>query len=193
MKTFRQFLAEATDEKEAWFEKRTKHHIDLVKKYCRRIYEYDAKRFPKIISQGEKHDASKYTHPERLPYIDISWHYRLKDKGQKYEVTPEQKAAMDKASTRHINNNPHHPEYHSPKEIAINAKNRDKHIEGTPMVDATRMDDSNIAEMVADWSAMSEEKGGTPKDWADKTVNKRWKFTPKQVKLIYELINAIWN
>jgi 2,4-dienoyl-CoA reductase-like NADH-dependent reductase (Old Yellow Enzyme family) len=189
----RQIFESVNDEKEAWFEKRTKHHIDLTKKYCRRIHEYDAKHFPNIIKMGEKHDASKYRNPERIPYVDISWHYRMKDLGKKYEVTPEQQKAMDTASANHINTNPHHPEYHSPKHIPIpiNANNRDKPVEGK-MVDATKMDDENIGEMVADWSAMSEEKGGTPKEWADKTVNKRWKFTPKQVALIYELINAIW-
>lgn len=193
MRTFKQILESVDDEKEEWFKKRTAHHIALVKKYCRRIYEYDAKRFPNIIKMGEKHDSSKYEHPERLPYVDISWHYRLKDKGQKYEVTPEQKAAMDKASARHINNNPHHPEFHSPKDIPINATNRDKAVERVGIIDATKMDDANIGEMLADWSGMSEEKGGTPRQWADKTVNKRWKFTPKQVKLIYELIDAIWK
>ncbi len=40
--------------------------------------------------------------------------------------------------------------------------------------------------------AMSEEKGGTPKNWADKNVNVRWKFTDKQKDLIYELIEKIW-
>lgn len=193
MRTMRQILESVNnDEKEEWFTKRTKHHIDLTKKYCRRIHEYDAKRFPNIIKQGEKHDASKYKDPERNPYVDISWHYRMRDLGKHYDVTPKQQAEMNKASAYHINTNPHHPEYHSPTHVPINANNREKPVEGK-MVDATKMDDANIGEMLADWSAMSEEKGGTPKQWADKTVNKRWKFTPSQVKLIYELIEAIWK
>jgi hypothetical protein len=50
------------------------------------------------------------------------------------------------------------------------------------------MPNMDIAEMAADWMAMSEEKGTEPKDWADKNVNVRWNFTPKQVDLIYELL-----
>ena len=55
------------------------------------------------------------------------------------------------------------------------------------------MIDDDIKEMVADWCAMSEEKGNTPKEWADKVVNKRWKFTSEQTKLIYTLIDKCWK
>jgi len=60
------------------------------------------------------------------------------------------------------------------------------------MVDATKMSDLDIAEMTADWAAMGEERGNSPKEWADKNVNKRWKFTKDQEKLIYELIKSVW-
>ena len=40
------------DEKEDWFVKRTTRHIDLVKKYCKKIHDLDPKRFPTIIQQG---------------------------------------------------------------------------------------------------------------------------------------------
>jgi hypothetical protein len=47
--------------------------------------------------------------------------------------------------------------------------------------------------MCADWCAMSEELGtNSPKNWADKNVNIRWKFSPRQVKLIYDIIDKIW-
>jgi len=188
----RQILSESKDDKEQFFEERTKRHIELVKKYCRRIHDYDSKRFKDILLQGSRHDASKFKSPERLPYIDISWYYRLKRQGEKYDVTPEQQKAMDWASAHHINKSPHHPEYHSRVDVPINPNNRDKPVDGAK-VDATSMDKDNLAEMVADWCAMSEEVGGTPKEWADSTVNKRWKFTPEQTKTIYELIKEIWK
>jgi len=191
MKTMREILSETEGNKEKYFEERTNRHIGLVKKYCKRIHDYDKEKFPDIIEQGNRHDYTKFKSPEREPYIDISWYYRLKRQGKKYDVTPEQQKEMDKASAHHINKSPHHPEYHSRVDIPINSKNRDKPVEGTK-VDATSMDTDNIAEMVADWCAMSEEVGGTPKKWADSTVNKRWKFTPEQTKLIYKLIEAIW-
>lgn len=57
----------------------------------------------------------------------------------------------------------------------------------------TGMPDLDVAEMCADWMAMSKELGGTPKDWADKNVNVRWKFTEAQKKLIYEIIGECWE
>ena len=40
---------------------------------------------------------------------------------------------------------------------------------------------------------MTKEKGtNTAKEWGDKMVNKRWKFSPEQVKLIYEIIEKVW-
>lgn len=72
------------------------------------------------------------------------------------------------------------------KSDIINFKNRD----GIPdkMVDATKMPDLYVCEMVADWLAMSEEKGTKAQDWADKNVGVRWGFTDYQKSLIYELI-----
>ena len=55
------------------------------------------------------------------------------------------------------------------------------------------MPELDVAEMVADWLGMSEEKNSDPKDWAKKNVNVRWKFAPKQVKLINELVKEIWK
>jgi hypothetical protein len=47
--------------------------------------------------------------------------------------------------------------------------------------------------MVADWFAMSEELGGHPKEWADKNINIRWKFNDNQIRLIYDLIQRVWD
>jgi hypothetical protein len=84
--------------------------------------------------------------------------------------------------------NLHHPEYYhvGPVVDFINREDRDK--PPKTMVNATKMPDLSIAEMVADWLAMSEEKKTKPKEWADKNVNIRWKFTPEQKEMIYELI-----
>ena len=40
---------------------------------------------------------------------------------------------------------------------------------------------------MADWAAMSEEKGTSMKKWIKDNVNVRWKFSPEQVSLINEL------
>jgi hypothetical protein len=39
--------------------------------------------------------------------------------------------------------------------------------------------------------AVSKERGNTPKSWADKNVNIRWKFNDDQKDLIYELIENV--
>jgi hypothetical protein len=185
-------LPENWDEMVDWFEKRTAKHIKLVQKYCKKIADYDD-YFAELIERGKVHDQSKYEDPEIDPYVYISWKYKCKDDGKEFEVPKDIDDQMNKATEHHIRNkqNKHHPECHCEKEVAlINRKDRDKPPD--EIVDATKMPDLDLAEMCADWFAMSEEKGGTPKNWADKNVNVRWKFTDEQKDLIYELIEKVW-
>lgn len=174
-------------EMEKWFHKRTDRHIKLVQKYCNKIYEHDKQKFKGIIERGKQHDASKYEEPEYEPYIYITWQYKHKNNGEDYAPPENMKEKMHAASEHHVKHNQHHPEYYdnSKKEL-INKKNRD--LPPEEMIDATKMSDLDIAEMVADWMAMSEELGDNPVDWANKNVNKRWKFNDGQQKLIYELL-----
>lgn len=91
---------------------------------------------------------------------------------------------MNESTQHHVLNNSHHPEFHSDKRVGvINRSDRDK--PPSEIIDATKMPDIDIGEMCADWFSMSEEKKSNPKDWADKNVNKRWKFTDEQKDLIY--------
>jgi hypothetical protein len=48
-------------------------------------------------------------------------------------------------------------------------------------------------EMVADWCAVSEERGNSPIDWANEKIGIRFKFSKEQVNLIYDLLNKIWR
>ena len=175
-----------------WFEKRTKKHIGLVKKYCKKIAEYDEERFGKILEQCENHDQSKFEDPEVDPYVYTTWQYKCKDDGVDFECPKEMQDRMTEATEHHIKNNRHHPEFHCDKETdLINENDRDKPPE--EMIDATKMPDLDLVEMVADWCSVSEERGKSPKSWADKNVNVRWKFTGEQKDLIYELIDNIWG
>ena len=174
-----------------WFDKRTKKHIERVQKFCRKIEEYDKDRFKGLIEQAEDHDASKLKEPELTPYIYVTWSYKCKDDGVDWEPPDDMDDKMNKATEHHVKSNRHHPEFHCSKEVElINRKDRDKPPE--EMIDATKMPELDIAGMVADWCAMSEEKDSKPKDWADKNVNVRWKFSDDQKDLIYELIEAVW-
>lgn len=82
--------------------------------------------------------------------------------------------------------NCHHPEYYA-EDAELNYRDRDEKPE--KIIDATKMQDLDIAEMCADWLGMAEELGDNAKDWADKNVNVRWKFTDNQTDLIYRIIN----
>lgn len=186
--------ATATKEMEAFFKERTNKHIDLVRKYCQKIADYDKERFGDLIERGKVHDDSKFEDPEKEPYVYITWQYRCKDKGEKFDISEDIKEKMSKATEHHVKDkrNTHHPEASCEKEVdLINRENRDK--PPKEIIDATKMTDLDIGEMVADWLGMSEEKNSSPKSWADKNVNIRWKFTDKQKDLIYELIDNVWS
>jgi hypothetical protein len=182
-------LPEPTQEMVEWFESRTKRHIELVQKYAKKIEELDP-QYKGLREQAETHDASKLKEPERTPYIFISWQYRCKDLGKKFDPPAALKDLMNKATEHHVKHNPHHPEYHTSSQAGlINRENRDK--PPKEMVDGTKMPQMDLAGMVADWLAMAEEKGNTAKSWAEKNVNIRWKFTAEQEKEIYRLIKLV--
>jgi hypothetical protein len=175
-----------------WFEKRTNKHIDAVKKFCKKIVAYDSERFEKLMDQVEDHDQTKFKDPEIEPYIYVTWSYKCKDDGVDWEPPEGMDDKMNEATTHHVLNNRHHPEFHAGEDSdVINKEDRDNPVRDK-VIDGTEMPDLDIAEMVADWCAVSEERGNSPKSWADKNVNVRWKFTDDQKDLIYELIKEIW-
>ena len=140
-----------------------------------------------LIDQAKDHDASKFKDPEIEPYLYVTWDYKCKDEGVDFTPPDGMKDEMNKATEHHVRSNRHHPEFHCEKKVdLINREDRDKPPD--ELIDATKMPDLDIGEMVADWCSMSEEKGGHPKEWAKKNVNVRWKFNKDQEDLIYELI-----
>lgn len=184
-----------SDEKELWFIKRTNYHISLVQKYLDKIINSEiSNNLDKniLIQQKEIHDQTKFINPEREPYIDLTWDYKLKDMGQKVNLTDEQKKFQNTATNHHIKNNSHHPEYWDKNFISVPLNDRDSKTIGKP-TNATKMPLEYIACMVADWMAMSEEKENSPYDWANTTINKRWLFTPIQEKFIYSVLDSIWG
>ena len=71
---------------------------------------------------------------------------------------------------------------------SINAKDRDKSDE---CVDASKMPDLAIVEMVADWQAMAEElKKNTAREWFNKQKDVRWHFSEHQEELIDKLLKV---
>jgi hypothetical protein len=173
-----------------WFEKRTNKHIDSVRKYCKKIADYDNDRFKGIIERGKIHDDSKFNASEYEPYVYTTWKYKCEKDGKEFEAPEEMEDKMYEATEHHVKNNKHHPESHSSQKEVINKNDRDKPPENA--VDASKMSELDIAEMCADWMAVSEERGTSPKTWADDNIGKRWKFTNEHEDLIYELIKEIF-
>ena len=179
--------ANAKVEMEDFFQERTAKHIELVNKYLDRLEEHYPYTFDK------EHDWSKFEDPEHEPYLYITWKHKMEDEDGDYETPDEWKDKCDEATFHHIKNNKHHPEHWDKTltENPINKDDRDK--PSGKVVDGTKMPDKYILEMVADWCAMSEEKGNTPKKWADDNVGVRWEFSPEQKELIYEAIDLMWS
>lgn len=174
----------------AQFFERTERHRSLVAKYLRRaapvfISPEDA------VSLGNGHDSSKYSYPELIPYVLINYSYWLKDAGMDTSVVSRFADQMNEATLHHIMNNPHHPEYWSKTIPDLNRENRDEIPD--KIVDATKMERWAMVEMVADWCAMSEERGTGPFDWYNKNVGKRWEFTPDQCTIIHMMIVEMWD
>jgi hypothetical protein len=179
-----------TEVMKEFFEKRTERHIELVKKYAQKIADTNL-GLVDVVKQASEHDASKYKNPEHEPYLYITWNYKCKDEGKDFTIPSHIKDSD--ATLHHVQHNRHHPEFHGEESCDKSINRNDRDAAPEKVTDATKMNDIDVAEMVADWCAMSEEKESCPKDWAEKNINKRWNFTDDQVKLIYKLIDDIWK
>ena len=172
------------------YQKRTNHHISLVQKYMRKTAG-TFQQFSALIERQQKHDKSKFKQPEMTPYIFITWKYKMKDEGKQFTVPKQIQDQMHQATQHHVLNNSHHPEYLCGKKSGvINRDNRDK---PKQLIDGTKMPRIDIAQMCCDWCAVSQQKGGTPKKWAQNNINIRWKFTKQQQQLIYQILQQIWQ
>lgn len=175
---------------EQQFQERTANHIRAVQKKCARIEQYDPERFKGLTAIARKHDQSKYEAPEKEPYVYITWYYHTRDDGTPWAMPADMIEKTAEATEHHVKNNAHHPEFYSQQTDTINKSDRDAPPD--KKVIATNMPDIYIAEMVADWVSVSEERGTSPIDWADKNIGVRWEFDQDQIDLIYELIDLIW-
>ena len=185
-----------SDEMVEWFEERTNRHIHSVRDNWKKLY---GSKFEEhldgVFDRNNhilKHDVNKFEEPEYTPYIFISWKYKMDGEGKEFDMTEGMKKASQDATTHHVFNNSHHPVYwddsKKPEDNVINDKDRDKPT--GEIVDATKMPNWAICEMLCDWSAVSKERNSSLKGWADMNVggDKRWKFNEQQTKLIYDLV-----
>jgi len=188
--------AKNMNKQEEFFVKRTNEHIDKVKENAEKIVK-EFPEFSELLDKVKEHDSSKFKEPERTPYISITWRKKInndnnlskKEKEKELEKLPDEKKENE-ITLYHIKNNSHHPEYHlkDKDEANISAEDRDK---SDKCVDASLMPDIDIAEMVSDWQAVSDElQKNTAREWFNKQKDTRWKFSKEQEKLIDKLLKV---
>lgn len=185
---------EITDEMIAHYERRTRRHIGLVQRFSKLMVSGDPMLWP-LMERSIRHDATKWAEPERTPYIWLTWRYKCKDDGVECVLPNGMEERIREATLHHILTNAHHPESHLPEGAERDRLLNDKDRDGIPdeVIDATGMGYMDLGEMVADWCAMSKERGNTPREWADKVVGKRWGFTQRQEGIIYRMIDLAWG
>lgn len=174
-------------QKNRYFLDRTNEHIMRVQNWAKKIVK-EFPEFDELLKEVAFHDASKFYEPEKTPYVEINWFYRMKARGIDYPYD----LKLNDATFHHVKHNKHHPEYwdDNATEKCINSKDRDK--PSGYVVDASKMPALHIAHMCADWMAMSEEKGGSPIDWAKSNIDVRWKFDEDQQKIVYNVLEKVW-
>jgi hypothetical protein len=180
--------------KEKWFEERTNRHIKLVKEAARVLVD-KYPEFKDLLDEVEEHDASKFQEPEREAYIELTYRHKLEKEQNEYDPlngkgykTPGEldKKEENEATLHHITTNKHHPEYWNKEEANINSEDRDK---SNKVLDASKMPDLAIAEMISDWVGMSWElKTNSARDWYNKTKDVRWHWSKHQEELIDKLL-----
>ena len=177
------------EEMERFYIERTNAHIalvnDAIDKIVRAYPEYR-----ELLARGDVHDQSKFEDPERVPYVYVTWGHKSKKEGVPFKVPEGMEAEMHKATQHHVLTNKHHPEYWAKdkSQVAIDAKDRNKLEQA---IDVSAMPPIDIAEMVADWQAMSWElQTNTARQWYDKQKKERWLFTAVQDNLIDKLLKV---
>lgn len=168
-----------------FFDERTNKHIERVKENAKKI----SAKVKGLEKQVASHDASKFQEPEYTPYVWLTEFYRCKQENIPFKYPEGIEPQTKEATLHHIRNNPHHPEYWDANKANIDLSSNRDSANQPQVIDATKMNEVSMAEMVCDWAAMSQEKGTSLKEWADNNINKRWRFTDKQVQFIYDLVN----
>ena len=163
---------EPTWEMLAFYERRTKEHIERVRRclaLLARVTDYGEE----LIERARVHDASKFAPEEYIPYVWLTEYHRHRRNGEPFEYPEGVAERVRLAIHHHVTTNRHHPEFHA---------------------DPNGMTDVDLIEMVCDWTAMAQEfgqDGGSARGWADKTVAKRVAFSAEKRRFIYQMIEEL--
>lgn len=188
-----------TEDMVQWNITRLHRHQALVADACNTLLKWKPiQEKPEIVSvisaEAKTHDHSKEIEPEYTPYILVSWRYKMREKDPKFDYSTLVQGLLTQATSHHVKNNPHHPEYwvsDNTNMPLINPTNRNKPL--SKALDCTKMSTPYIFCMAADWVAMSIEKSNSPFEWYDKNVNVRWLFTSEQTALLHTILEYLWK
>lgn len=143
---------------------RVQDHINRVKYFYRLLIESGQIPFEDIdIVRVMNHDKDK------LKYNNL---IRQALRYSPEPLSAEEKKDINDVVMEHIKTNPHHCEYWGKGDYAS------KHI------DCTKMTDTYLYEMCADWAATSEENGSPLLGWCSDVINNKFMFTDRQIDII---------
>ena len=146
------------------YRKRTKKHIARVQHFYYKLLEGSLIPSPDIdIIRLLDHDKDKL----KLRNL-VRQSFRYLPQPLSYR----EKLAIHNVVMEHIKSNRHHCEYWNDGDYATDGN------------DCTKMEDTYLYEMCADWAATSEENGNGLMDWYWKVVNKKFLFSDRQVEII---------
>ena len=74
-----------TQEMRDHFDKRTNKHIEMVKKWAKKIVDAYPE-YKDLLKEVEDHDQTKFKDPEYDPYVIITWSYKMKDEGKEFKL-----------------------------------------------------------------------------------------------------------
>jgi hypothetical protein len=163
---------EPTPEMVAFYERRTREHIERVRR-CLTLLANVTDHRDELLARAKVHDASKFGPEERIPYVWLTEFHRCRRSGEPFEYPAGVADAVRQAIRHHVTTNRHHAEFH---------------------VDPNDMSDVDLIEMVCDWTAMAQEfgqDGGSARGWADRTVGTRVAFDEEKRQFIYRTIEML--
>jgi hypothetical protein len=172
------------------FEKKHKEHIDLVKKYAKKLVKTFTS-FSELIVFVEVHDQDKIDNPilkrnfAILSFINGCKAENINIDTKAYEEDIKESIFLHQTTSYH------HPEFWDISYKKENVIYFNNNKENSYIVNAELMDDISIAEMVCDWMARSEENKINIDKFIKENINIRWKFSDHQLYLIKSFVYCL--
>lgn len=164
--------SQPTSEMVAFYERRTKEHIERVRQ-CIYAIAGVTDCPDDLLERAKVHDNSKFSDEEREPYIWMTEFHRCRRAGELFAYPEGMEDRVRDAISHHMTTNRHHPDFHS---------------------DPNDMTDADLIEMVCDWTAMAQEFGentGSARSYADRTIGNRLHLNDERRRFVYRTIELL--